>query len=406
MLFAHLADCHIGAWRDEKLKNLNTEAFLKATQLSMDKKVDFILISGDLFNTSLPSIDNLKTVVGRLKELKDSTIPVYIISGSHDFSPSGKTILDVLEKADLLKNVFKGKVEDDKLKLKFIIDEKTGAKIIGVIGKKGMLERTYYEQLDKSNLENEDGYKIFMFHTALTEFKPKNLEQMESAPLEFLPKNFNYYAGGHVHYIFNKEEKGYGLIVYPGALSPTNFKEMEEGNNGFYLVSDGKLEFENIQVYNIFSMNIDCEAKTPQEVEEEIKKEVEDKEFINTIVTMRLHGCLKQGKPSDINFKELFNALYDKSAYFVMRSTSALTTKEFKEMEISTEPSQNIEAELIKEHVGQIPLLGLNKEKEARLTKRLMEILNQEKQEGETIAVFEERIERDIDAIFKELKLA
>ncbi len=195
MLFAHLADCHIGSWRDEKLKHLNTEAFLKATQMCMDKKVDFILISGDLFNTSLPSVDNLKTIVGRLKELKDNNIPVYIIAGSHDFSPSGKTILDVLEKADLVRNVFQGEVEEGKLKLKFTIDEKTGAKITGIIGKKGMLDRTYYEQLDKTDLEKEDGYKIFMFHTALSEFKPKNLEQMESAPLSFLPKNFNYYAG-------------------------------------------------------------------------------------------------------------------------------------------------------------------------------------------------------------------
>ncbi len=403
MLFAHLADCHIGSWRDEKLKHLNTEAFLKATQMCMDKKVDFILISGDLFNTSLPSVDNLKTIVGRLKELKDNNIPVYIIAGSHDFSPSGKTILDVLEKADLVRNVFQGEVEEGKLKLKFTIDEKTGAKITGIIGKKGMLDRTYYEQLDKTDLEKEDGYKIFMFHTALSEFKPKNLEQMESAPLSFLPKNFNYYAGGHVHYIFNKKEPNYGMIAYPGSLSPTNFKELEEGTHGFYFVDNDKIEFENIQVYNVFSINIDCENKTPQEVEEEIKKEIEDKEFINTIVTIRLQGCLKQGKPSDINFKEIFSMLYDKSAYFVMRNTSALTSKEFQEVEINVEPSENMEEDLIKEHVGQVPLFGLDKEKETELTKRLMRILQQEKQEGETRAVFEERIKKDLNIILKQL---
>ena len=405
MLFAHLADCHIGAWRDEKLKDLNTEAFLKATQICIDKKVDFILISGDLFNTSLPSIDHLKAVVGKLKELKDNKIPVYIIAGSHDFSPSGKTIIDVLEKAGLSKNVFDGTIKDKKLKLNFVVDEKTGAKITGIIGKKGMLDKTLYEQLDKSSLENEDGYKIFMFHTALSEFKPKELEKMDSAPLEFLPKNFNYYAGGHVHYIFDKKEPGYGLIVYPGALSPTNFKEMEDGCNGFYLVRDDNLEFENIQANNIFPIKLNCDNKTAQEVEQEIRDDINDKEFMNTIVTIRLKGCLKQGKPSDINFKDIFSALYDKSAFFVMRNTSALTSKEFKEMEINTDPSQTIESELIEKHIGQIPLAGLDKLKETEITVNLMKILSQEKQEGETTAVFEERIKKDLDVVLRELKL-
>ncbi|MCK4522256.1 MAG: metallophosphoesterase, partial [Nanoarchaeota archaeon] len=99
MKFAHLADCHIGSWRDPKLRDVNTKAFIKAVDICIEKNVDFILISGDLFNTSLPAIDNLKQAVIKLKELKDKNISVYIIAGSHDFSPSGKTILDVLEHA-------------------------------------------------------------------------------------------------------------------------------------------------------------------------------------------------------------------------------------------------------------------------------------------------------------------
>jgi len=97
MKFAHLADCHIGSWRDPKLKDISTIAFQKAIDKCIEESVDFILISGDLFNTSLPRIDNLKTVVGTFKQLKDKNIPVYIIPGSHDYSPSGKTMLDVLE---------------------------------------------------------------------------------------------------------------------------------------------------------------------------------------------------------------------------------------------------------------------------------------------------------------------
>ena len=173
MLFAHLADCHIGSWRDPKLRDVSTKAFEKAVDLCIDKKVDFIVISGDLFNTSLPSIDLLKQATKKLKELKDKNIPVYMIAGSHDFSPSGKTMLDVLEHAGLIKNVAKGEVIDEKLKLNFIVDKKTKAKITGLLGKKGSLEKEYYENLIKEDLEKEQGYKIFIFHSALTELKPE-----------------------------------------------------------------------------------------------------------------------------------------------------------------------------------------------------------------------------------------
>ena len=70
MKFAHMADCHIGAWRDPKLKDLSMQAFIKAVDISIKQKVDFILISGDLFNTSLPGIDHLKETTKKLKGLR------------------------------------------------------------------------------------------------------------------------------------------------------------------------------------------------------------------------------------------------------------------------------------------------------------------------------------------------
>ncbi len=84
----------------------------------------------------MPSIDGLKEATKKFKELLDKEIPVYIIAGSHDFSPSGKTMLDVLECAGLMVNVSRGEEVDGKLKLKFTIDKKTGAKITGLLGKR------------------------------------------------------------------------------------------------------------------------------------------------------------------------------------------------------------------------------------------------------------------------------
>jgi len=45
-----MADCHIGSWRDPKLKDISTEAFNKAVDKCIQEQVDFILIAGDIFN--------------------------------------------------------------------------------------------------------------------------------------------------------------------------------------------------------------------------------------------------------------------------------------------------------------------------------------------------------------------
>jgi exonuclease SbcD len=400
MRFAHMADCHIGSWRDPKLKEISTRVFSKTIDQCIARSVDFVLISGDLFNTSLPSIDLLKDVVINLMKLKDRGIPVYIIAGSHDFSPSGKTMLDVLENAGLLVNVVKGEIVDHKLKLRFTVDSKTGAKITGMLGKKGMLDKAYYENLMHDNLVNEPGYKIFMFHTALSEFKPEEMENMEAQPLSLLPKNFNYYAGGHVHYIFSKQEKDYGWITYPGALFPANFAELEKyGNGGFYIVEDNKPEWVPISVFNTFSIKLDCAHKNPEQLSNELMSVIGKNEFNNTIVTIRVEGKLESGKISDIDFNSAFQKLYDKSAYFVMKNTSGLTTAEFEDIKINVDNVDAIEESLITEHLGQIKIPGMDVVKEKALVQSLLGVLSSEKSEEENIADFESRLKQELGGV-------
>ena len=402
MKFAHLADCHIGSWRDPKLRDTSTLAFCKAIDKCVKEKIDFILIAGDLFNTSFPRLDNLKTVVMKFKQLKDLRIPVYIVPGSHDYSPSGKTILDVLEEAGLFVNVFKGIVDNGKLKLNFTIDQKTGAKITGMLGKRGALEKAYYEKLILDNLEKENGYKIFLFHSGIDELKPKDMEPIISQPLSLLPKGFDYYAGGHMHIVDDKQIDGYGRIAYPGPLFPNSFAELEKlERGGFFIVEDNNTRWEPIQIYNVEKIQIDCNHLTPEEIKNKIFEKIKNKEFNNTVVLIRLQGVLESGKPSDIDFKEIFTELYNKSAYFVMKSSHALSSKEFEEIKTDARNVEDIESYLIKEHLGQIKLENLNLEKEEELIKNLMKILSAEKQEGETVPDFERRVKEEVSRIFE-----
>ena len=402
MKFAHMADVHIGSWRDPRLKDLSIEAFIKAIEISLDNHVDFILISGDLFNTALPGIDNLKSVVKELRQLHAKKVPVYIIPGSHDFSPSGKTMIDVLEEAGLVKNVVKGTVKDDKLFLKFTVDEKTGCKITGILGKRGSLERHYYESLDIEHLEKEPGNKIFMFHSAIKELMPNDFGQMDSMELSLLPKGFDYYAGGHVHIVKEFHEQDHKLIVYPGPVFPANFSEIEKlGQGGFFIYDNGKLIREDLNVKNTFLIDIDSDHKTPQEVERAIYDMISGKQFINTIVLIKIGGKLKTGKLSDIKFKEVFERIYLQGAYFIMKNTSKVSSEEYEEIKLDEKDFEDVEDALVKEHLGQIKVKGFDAEKEYRTTKELLQALSSEKHEGEKVYEYEDRIKKEIDKILE-----
>ena len=97
--FAHMSDIHLGGWRQPELQELNTEYFRNAIDSCIEEEVEFILFTGDLFDSAFPPIETLKDTFSEFKKIKEAGIKSYIIAGSHDFSVSGKTFLDVLEKA-------------------------------------------------------------------------------------------------------------------------------------------------------------------------------------------------------------------------------------------------------------------------------------------------------------------
>ncbi len=403
MKYAHLADLHLGSWRDEKMRFLSTKAFLKAIDDCVARKVDFILFAGDLFNTSLPSLDVLKIVTEKLKQLKDVGIPIYVIAGSHDFSPSGKTMIDVLEKAGLLINVCKGNVNENKeLELRFTVDLKTGAKITGMLGRKGQLDQTYYDNLHRESLEQEEGYKIFMFHTTVAELLPRDLSFIESLPISFFPKNFDYYAGGHIHHPM-KVAYGRGVATYTGALFPGNFAEFEKfGKGGYYIVesNDGNNDsvmWVPLEVVKHHKVILPCNLKTPETVTFDLLNHFSGKDLTNTVVTIRLQGTLQNGKVSDINFNHIFERIYGQDAYFIMKNTAKLQSEEFEEVVISQTDPDKIEQEIIKEHLQQVKMFDV--ETEFNLTTALLTSLETVKKEGETNTDFNKRVENEITAI-------
>lgn len=387
MKFVHCADCHLDGFRDQKLSILGEKCFTQVIDFAIEKEVDFFIIAGDLFNSALPRVDSLKFATTQLKRLQEMNVPVYAIAGSHDFSPQGKTMLDVLEIAGLLTNVMKGELKDDKLILKLTLDKKTNVLLTGINGRKGMLDAKQYKDIIIYLPKGKES--IFLFHTALDELKPSNLEKMESTTAKSLPPGFSYYAGGHVHIVDRYSDAEHKNVIYPGPTFPNSFSELEELKKGSFVYYDSTktkpIEHIYLEPKKIESFTIDANDKTSGIIEDEIKSVLEKNNLEDKIILLRVKGTI-DGKVQEINFKELFQFAYQKGAYIILKNTFQLSSKLFEE--VSIENTEDIEGDTIKEHLGQIPIAH---EEEATI-KALLNVLNTEQMDGEKKTTFTERI--------------
>jgi DNA repair exonuclease SbcCD nuclease subunit len=373
------------------MKQLSVKAFRQACDTTIEEDLDFLLIAGDLFHTAIPSLDLVKAVVRKLQAVKDAGIPTYFIAGSHDFSPTGKTMLDVIEEADLGRNVTQGRInEDGELSLNFTTDPETGVKLTGMIGKKGMLDQQHYDDLQRAPLEAEDGEKIFLFHTAIDQLKPASIP-METNPINIFPEGFDYYAGGHVHIVreANYDDEGYPNVIYPGPLFPTNFSELETlGQGGFYIYDDGDLRREPINLKPVTSVTVNVDDEQPETVHESICERLDEKQVEDSIVTIRIKGNLVGGRTSDIRFDTIHDALLDDGAFYVLKNTISLQTESFK-ADVDNRTHDDIEAELIDEYSGQVEHVF---DDEVSVVHDLLQSLRAEKQDGETNRDYDSRM--------------
>lgn len=372
MKFAHMGDCHLGGWRQPELKNLNFEHFKEAIRRVIKEKVDFLLISGDLFDSAYPPIDTLKQTFAEFKKIKDANISTFLIAGSHDYSVSGKTFLDVLEEAGFCKNV--SLYEEKNQKIVLLPTLINNAAIYGYPGKKSALE---IKEIERIKLQDSPGlFKILMLHTTIR-------DAVGNAPIKAvdekrLPK-VDYLALSHLHINYQKDGR-----VYSGPTFPNSLSELEELKCGsFYIFDNGRIKREEIKLKDIISIHI--ELRSSLRSTEEIITLLENEDLKDKIVIVRVSGILERGKISDIDFQKIESYLKKKECYVFLKSTSKLHMAE-SEVKVDFLDSENLEANIIKEFELKNPS-SFN-----ALIPSLMRILQAEKIEDETASAFEDRL--------------
>lgn len=414
--FAHLADCHLGAQKYPELKELEIKAFKECLDICMEEKVDFIIIAGDLFHSNLPDMGVVKEAVGKLSQVKEKGIPVYINYGSHDFSPNQTSIIDVITESGLLIKLFSGEiVRDDygneKIRLKFQIDQNTGIKLTGISGRKMGIDDSYYEILDRKSLEEEAGVKIFVFHTSVKFLLPDYLAKMDGIDVRKFPRYFEYYAGGHIHKKACEDDlPDYGPITYSGPLFggyPRDLEISAKGEKrGFYIVEltdeDGikceNIRFKELEMAKYSYLEFDANHKNSNELFEEIKIKIGEK--INNgqvdcrIIILKVKGELSSGKTSDINFQEIRSILKESGALHIGINYHGLGSREFTPVRVKGDTIEEIEDSLLKENIKNIelPRKELVNSQGNELANRLLKVIRQNPKPNEKKGEYNNRI--------------
>lgn len=419
--FSHITDCHLGSWRNPKLRDLNIEAFERSILISIKEQVDFILITGDFFDVNIPQLAPVKKAVEIMKRARDSGIPIYMIYGSHDFSTANISMIDILHSAELFIKPTEFELNTDSIILKFFVDRKTGAKITGVSGRKVGLDKEIYERIDREKLESEDGFKIFLLHKGIQEVLPLNLQFRDSIPISLIPKGFDYYGGGHIHKRIEKK-MGSGMIAYPGPLFGSTFQDLEETakgeTRGFYIISFDKqiidCKFIEINVAEILYKEIFSQKWNSEKLKNEITRNISELEVKDKIVLIKVKGKLL-GKRSNIDFGKFSSDVSERGALLSFININNLSTDETSSVAVQSKNKLDIEREIFHESIKNFQTEStLSNKLKTQINSKLsgmagenisislLDVLRNEKLENENASTYDDRIISIAKSVFDE----
>ncbi|MBC7109639.1 MAG: exonuclease SbcCD subunit D [Archaeoglobi archaeon] len=304
MEFIHVADIHLGYEQygsHERFLDFG-DAFNRVVSYAIEKDVDFLLVSGDLFNKRNINPKTLLQATAILRRLREAEIPVFAIEGNHDRALYGDRIswMNYLSKEGYI-HLLNIRISEGEPEL-VPWNEKTrsGSYVelenVRIIGMKyyGASTPKLLEMLgDELKRMRDEKFTILMLHAGLEEYMPYAEGGLRAEHLLKLRGLVDYLALGHIHRRYEAD----GWIFNPGSLENWNSQEVE-WEKGFYHVKLGK---DGLQVKHIESerrpflkkhINIGA-FRSPEELKKEIMRILEKDEIPEgCIFELTLSGSL------------------------------------------------------------------------------------------------------------------
>lgn len=231
--FIHTADLHLDSPFQglqklpesifKRIKNSTFISLSRIVSIAIVEEVDFVIISGDLFDSEDRSLRAQVRFGQEMKRLEEAGIHVYVIHGNHDHLGGAWTSIEWPKNV----HVFSSEMEIKSF-------QKNGHKLVNLYGfsysQKAVTENKTSDYRKKSNVP---------FHIGILHGSAEGSQQGEHgryAPFtikQLVEKEFDYWALGHIHKRQTLCEDP--CIVYPGNIQGRHRKEV--GEKGCYLVN-------------------------------------------------------------------------------------------------------------------------------------------------------------------------
>lgn len=308
--FIHAADLHLDSPFKSRTKMpasileiLMESTYRSVTRMvdfAISERVDFILISGDVFDQSNRSLKSEIFLKNQFNRLKDKGIFVYMIHGNHDPLSSGF-------KTNWPENVavFRENVET------YEMMSSQGERVY-LHGFSYLLDESYENKLDEypTNTDNR-GIHIGLLHGTYAK-TDNDVKRYTEFNLEALNnKLYHYWALGHIH--VRQQLADLPLIHYSGNIQGRH--KNETGEKGFLLVQGDDIslntQFVPVQevVFNNFELKVDTlkKEKLYQQIVE-FKQDLREKNKYIVNLTINYDG---DEEMSLMDFNELIELLQE-----------------------------------------------------------------------------------------------
>jgi DNA repair exonuclease SbcCD nuclease subunit len=208
-----------------KLQQSMKASFDNAIRFCIDTALDALVIVGDLFDTTTPSLEFRRVVVEGFKKLKKHGIKVYYLSGNHDYTSYDSKIRSI-EFPNNVVTFFDGQVK--------VVEHVCGEAVYTIVGI-GHDSVHVKENLIKTFPKGHDiGFAHSMVASPVTlgnegQYLPSDIETINAL-------GYKYFGLGHVH-SYGQVDKD-GKVFYSGTLQGMNRNEL--GEKGGLLVEVGE----------------------------------------------------------------------------------------------------------------------------------------------------------------------
>jgi hypothetical protein len=225
---------------------------------------------------------------------------------------------------------------------------------------------------------------------------------MDTIPVSYLPKGFDYYAGGHIHQRVEESLPDYEMVNYPGPILGygRDFEQTAKGESrGFFIVEfDEKVKRTKfIELFGpdrIVFDEFDVTGINSNKANDEIQKKLSQLDVKDKIVVIKIKGELSGNKTSEVRTWDLKNLLLVNGALFVEVNKYGLSSKEFEAVKVTGEDVPTIEKKLLRENIGSVKVSddALKAERGSRLAEKLLDTLRVDIKDNETKSDYSSRI--------------